>query len=271
MTVAALTKSPLVSAAWLLENTADVVFVDTRRASDYVDGHVPGAASFQLGSLLVEDTSREALDQLGAAAQDALAARGITAADHVVLVDDGDGSAAVGLFVCELAGVRTVSVVDGGMRAWVRAGGEVESAPAAHEAVDFEGTVSLASAASFEDLVEASAGGVHLVDARSQLEHEGIVGSPCCPYRGHIPGSLNLEYSHLLAATGDIRGAHSIRAEAQHLGLGQDDPIIVYCHSGHRSAVAALALRSAGFSNVRNSFGSWHEWSHRGLVGDLEE
>src|SRR5205085_2004737 len=92
---------PIVSADWLLRHEADVLVVDTRRASDYLDGHVPGSASFQLGALLVEDTSRPALEQLGIAAQAALAARGIGPDSHVVLVDDNDGSASVGVFVCE--------------------------------------------------------------------------------------------------------------------------------------------------------------------------
>lgn len=272
MIVAALTAPLLVDAAWLHEHRADVVVIDTRRAGEFLDGHVPGAVSFQLGSLLVENTTRTAMVALGQAAQEALAARGVTAEDHVVLVDDGDGSAAVGTFVCELAGVRSVSTLHGGVRAWQTIGAQLETAPArsSHEAATFQGDVCLDTVATFEDLVDAGRLGVRLVDARSQLEHEGIVGPPCCPYRGHIPGSLNLEWSHLLAATGDLQQRERVLAEARHLGLREDEEIIVYCHSGHRAAVAAVALRSAGFTKVRHSFGSWHEWSHRGLVGGLE-
>ena len=36
--------------------------------------------------------------------------------------------------------------------------------------------------------------------------------------------------------------------------------VIAYCHSGSRSALATLALRSAGY-DARNYAGSWHEWS----------
>jgi thiosulfate/3-mercaptopyruvate sulfurtransferase len=35
---------------------------------------------------------------------------------------------------------------------------------------------------------------------------------------------------------------------------------VTYCHSGSRSALATLALRSAGY-RARNYAGSWHEWS----------
>ena len=35
--------------------------------------------------------------------------------------------------------------------------------------------------------------------------------------------------------------------------------------AGKARPVAWLALRSAGFTNVRNWFGSWHEWANRDL------
>ena len=37
--------------------------------------------------------------------------------------------------------------------------------------------------------------------------------------------------------------------------------MIVYCHSGSRSGVAAHLLREAGYE-ARNYVGSWHEWSN---------
>lgn len=273
VTLAAQTAPPVVSASWLLERaeSSDIAVIDTRRASDYLDGHVPGAASFQLGALLVEDTSRDSLHKLGTAAQHALAQRGVSADAHLVLLDDNDGSASVGAFVCELAGARAVSAVHGGIRAWIHAGGSLEAAPADRAAVDFDADVSFETVATFEDLVAAGQTGTRVVDTRSQLEFEGIIGSSCCPYRGHIPGALNLEWSHLLAASGDLLGPDRIREQAQHVGLHEDDDIIVYCHTGLRSAVAGLALRAAGFTRVRNSLGSWHEWSSRGMVGALEQ
>jgi thiosulfate/3-mercaptopyruvate sulfurtransferase len=42
--------------------------------------------------------------------------------------------------------------------------------------------------------------------------------------------------------------------------VGDADEIVAYCHSGSRSALATLALRSAGY-RTRNYAGSWHEWS----------
>jgi thiosulfate/3-mercaptopyruvate sulfurtransferase len=44
------------------------------------------------------------------------------------------------------------------------------------------------------------------------------------------------------------------------VGLPEGAEIVAYCHSGSRSAVAAMALRAAGY-RARNYPGSWHEWS----------
>lgn len=265
MTALVLTAPPIVSAQWLADNIDTVTVIDTRRVDEYLDGHVPGAVSFPLGSMIMEDTSGAAIERLGRAAQQALGARGIARNSHVVLIDDNDGSASVGVFVCELAGVATVSAVHGGIRAWLHASGEVENAPAMRARTTFDGRVELATVATIEDVERATARGVRLVDTRSQLEHEGMVGSPCCAYRGHIPGSVHLEWTALLSATGDLHGPTRIRHEAHHVGLRENDEIVVYCHTGQRSAIAGLALRAAGFHRVRNSLGSWHEWSLRGL------
>ncbi len=54
---------------------------------------------------------------------------------------------------------------------------------------------------------------------------------------GHISGATNLDYE----------GGALVAGLA---GLDKDAAYSVYCHSGRRSALAALAMREAGFSNV---------------------
>ena len=49
---------------------------------------------------------------------------------------------------------------------------------------------------------------------------------------------------------------------AAELGLEPGAEVVVYCHSGTRSAFAAQFLQSLGY-DARNYVGSWHEWSRR--------
>jgi thiosulfate/3-mercaptopyruvate sulfurtransferase len=94
-----------------------------------------------------------------------------------------------------------------------------------------------------------------LLDVRREDEFTGKGGSPCDKRQGHIPGAKNVEVSMLFSGPGTPRPAGEIRAL-----VGDADRVVAYCHSGSRSGLAMLALRSAGY-DAGNYFGSWHEWS----------
>ena len=46
-------------------------------------------------------------------------------------------------------------------------------------------------------------------------------------------------------------------------GVDPNARLVLYCHSGSRSEIAAALLRAGGLEAV-NYPGSWHEWSRRG-------
>ena len=81
--------------------------------------------------------------------------------------------------------------------------------------------------------------------------------SPCDPRQGHIPGARLVELGELFDGPGQPAAPERVR---EVVGLPEGTDVIAYCHSGSRSALAALALRAAGY-NARNYPGSWHEWS----------
>jgi thiosulfate/3-mercaptopyruvate sulfurtransferase len=95
-------------------------------------------------------------------------------------------------------------------------------------------------------------GEVAVVDVRSPDEYDGSGGSACDPRQGHIRGAANLDVYRLMEMSPE-----EVRA-ALHLEPGAE--VIVYCHSGQRSAIAARILRALGY-DARNYPGSWHEWS----------
>ena len=93
---------------------------------------------------------------------------------------------------------------------------------------------------------------VTLVDVRSPEEFSGEAGYPCDPRQGHIDGAVNVPLEVFMA---DMQAALA--------DIDTSRPIVVYCHSGQRSEMAAAILRSAGHE-ATNYDGSWHEWSRRG-------
>ncbi len=97
-------------------------------------------------------------------------------------------------------------------------------------------------------------GDVRVVDVRSAGEYDGTGGYPDDPRQGHIPGAVHLDVQELLALAPD-----DVRAR-----VGEPGEVVVYCHSGQRSALAAHVLRGLGY-DARNYVGSWHEWSRTDL------
>ncbi len=64
-------------------------------------------------------------------------------------------------------------------------------------------------------------------------------------------------------ADGHVPGAHRLHAGSVMWNLDRiprDRPVVTYCQSGARSAVAASALRAAGFDDVRELHGSFDAW-----------
>jgi thiosulfate/3-mercaptopyruvate sulfurtransferase len=100
--------------------------------------------------------------------------------------------------------------------------------------------------------LERRLGEVALFDVRTLAEYDGASGYPCDPRQGHIAGAAHLDLSTLVGrAPDDVRAL---------VGLPEGAELVVYCHSGSRSAMAAEILRAAGY-DARNYPGSWHEWS----------
>jgi rhodanese-related sulfurtransferase len=83
------------------------------------------------------------------------------------------------------------------------------------------------------------AGEIELVDVREPYEHEA----------GRIAGARHIEFAKL-------------SQEAS--SLGKDKPVVFYCRSGGRSAVATQAFRASGF-DARNMAGGLLAWDAGGL------
>lgn len=106
-------------------------------------------------------------------------------------------------------------------------------------------------------------GTIAVLDVRTTAEYTGEAGYPCDPRQGHIPGAVHLEWSDFFAAEGRPHDRGTIVALLEERGVDPEGEIVTYCHSGQRSEMALVALRSAGLARVWNYEGSWHEWSRR--------
>lgn len=88
-----------------------------------------------------------------------------------------------------------------------------------------------------------------LVDVRESSEHE----------QGHIEGAL-LVPRGILEAAADL--SYPKRVEA--LVAARERPVVLYCATGGRSAMAALTLRQMGFKDVYSLAGGFVRWQQEG-------
>ena len=78
--------------------------------------------------------------------------------------------------------------------------------------------------------------GALLLDVRTPAEFAG----------GHVEGAINIPVQELEARLGDVPAK-------------KDQPVVVYCHSGRRSAAAKQMLEKAGWTKV-SDFGAMTNW-----------
>ena len=248
---------PLVDAAWVQEHLADpdLVVADVRGPNAHKRGHLPGSIPLVLGSP-PPFADAERLTEFATEVQRLLGRHGVTGAERLVLYDRGDCiGAAASAQAAQLAGHPNVSVLAEGFAGWP---GEIEQG-----AVDLQKTrpalePQLDAVPTWQELRDRlDDPSLTIVDVRTPEEYAGKAGSPCDPRQAHIPGARLLEYERLYEGPGRPRSPEEVRQVA---GLTEGAQVVAYCHSGSRSALAALALRAAGYA-ARNYPGSWHEWS----------
>jgi len=246
----------VVDAAWLAEHLLDdgLVVGDVRGPNAHMRGHIPGSRPLVLGSP-PPGADESSVAELAKEVALRLRRHGITGEEKLVLVDRGDGVGAMpAAQMAELAGHPNVSILLGGLAAWPGelAQGAVELEPVREAKLEPD-------AHAFPTWQEISARladpALTVLDVRREEEYTGRAGSACDPRQGHIPGARRLQVDELFASDGMPKPGDEIRAL-----VGDAQEIVAYCHSGSRSALATLALRSAGY-DARNYAGSWHEWS----------
>jgi rhodanese-related sulfurtransferase len=82
-----------------------------------------------------------------------------------------------------------------------------------------------------------------LIDVRSQAEWDKD---------GYIDGAVHIPFSDFLTSLDKIPA-------------DKDAPIVIYCASGHRGAMASMALRLMGYTDVSNLGGGLGAWKNAGL------
>ena len=232
---------------------------------DWRAGHLPGSHYLHLDrDLAGAKTGRNGRHPLPekAAFARTLGRFGVSPATPVVALDRQGGVYAARVWwMLRWMGHAKVAVLDGGVAAWVAAGGSlVKQAAAPIAAEPYPYRVPLAQ---FVDAagVSSTLGRVPIIDARAPERYRGEV-EPLDAKPGHIPGALNRFFKLNLNAEGRFKPPEALRAEFGALLNGQDPTEVVHqCGSGVTACHNMLAMECAGMAGSRLYPGSWSEWS----------
>jgi thiosulfate/3-mercaptopyruvate sulfurtransferase len=271
----AATRSPLLDADALMERIDDpnLRLFDCRFSlaqpelgrCHYASGHLPRAVYAHLDNHLsgpITPTSGRHPLPAPTRLADWLGRCGVDNQTDVVVYDDTGGAFAVRLWwLLRWLGHAQAAVLDGGLQAWVAAGGTLSADEPATEARLFvpkpDDDLWLATE---ELLAEPLGDTIQVIDARAPERFRGEV-EPIDPVAGHIPGAVNLPLSGNLDDFGRFLGAAALRKRfTDAIGARSPERIAHSCGSGVNACHNLLAMELAGLPGSRLYAGSWSEW-----------
>ncbi|GAN05060.1 3-mercaptopyruvate sulfurtransferase [Mucor ambiguus] len=204
---------------------------------------------------------------------DAVGKLGISRNDHVVVYDTaGVFSACRVYWTFKAFGHDSISVLNGGLPAWEKADGPVETGPP--EPVepqvykvshinkdivrDYETVLSNARN------IQQGKDGAQVLDARPYARFTGEAPEPRIGLSsGHMPGSISVAFNEVVES-GEMLDDDKLRKVFESKGVDVDKEIITSCGSGITASILYLALERIGARKLAVYDGSWTEYAAKG-------
>ncbi|MFC1887529.1 sulfurtransferase [Candidatus Cloacimonadota bacterium] len=245
----------------------EVVIISARPPADYSSKHITGAVNIDHKTLYkTEGVSSMLKDPAEIAA--ILGEKGINENSKIVIYDGGSNKTAGRLYwILKYMGAKDVNILDGHIKAWMKARKPVTSKATEITPVTFTPTVDQSIYASM-DYIKANLENpdILLVDVRSMEEFEGRNEDDNLTRKGHIPGAVQFEYSQVFDADGVMKSKEEIGALLTEAGISADKEIVIYCATSVRAGIVFAALKDImEFPNVKVFDGAFYEWDSKAI------
>lgn len=260
-----------------LSSIKSPIFIDARSKDDYETGHIKDAKNIPEFFTFLAQTSTEGMTSLTSSFKSLLRSKGINNDDNLVFYEDYLGSlkgvSCRGSFLMNLFGYdkKKVFILADGLEGVKKTSPELVEK--GKEKVSKEGNfdikkVNTEEFIGYESLYNdmKSKKSLVILDVRDNIEWVGLSSSPYgpdfTPRKGRISNSKHLLWTDLMKDSKDFKEDSEVEALMKRIGVQRkDQELIVYCFKGCRSSNSLVALKKAGYSNVKNYLGSWNEWS----------
>ena len=260
----------LVTADWLAENidredvkVLDGTWVLPADEANLVNGFIPNAQVFDIDA--IADLSSPMKHMLPAADTfaSAVSDMGVKNTDHVVCYDrHGLFSSPRVWWTFMTFGHSNVSILNGGLPAWIQAGYDISREPINNaSSLMFKTASALIDVTDKSCVLDAIDKDIQIVDARPTGRFHGTSPEPRAGLRsGRIPGSYSLPFGSLKTPQGHFKSLSELADIVGSSGIDLNKPIITSCGSGITAAGIAFVLHRLGAKDISVYDGSWAEW-----------
>ncbi|WP_066298475.1 sulfurtransferase [Bacillus sp. FJAT-29937] len=227
----------------------------------YKKNHIPGAHYLHL----TKDLSGEVRKHGGNhplpdknAFTGKLSEIGVTMEKPIVIYDTkNEMFAARAWWLLKYYGHNKTYLLDGGFDAWVKAGYEVTDQLPEKVHSTFTPQMDKTMVVSMEDVKNHQQQHTILIDSRSRERYLGE-SEPLYKKAGHIPGAKNYFWQDVLVEDGSWKTPEQLK---EHFAaIPKQKEVIVSCGSGISACPNIVALKQAGFNNVKLYAGSFSDW-----------
>ena len=257
----------LVDTEWIEAHAADPslrVLEVGGNANAFGEGHLPGAAFVSMRSLSNPDDPIGGQIATAAQVSAALSNMGLGRDQTVVLYDRRNNlQAARAYWVLKYYQHADVRIYNGGTPKWTEDGQVMSTVMVEYEPSDYQaGPPDPEIRTTWQYVVDHTDDPATLFcDTRGPEEHLGR--DVRAERGGHIPGSINVEWTAAVNANGTFKSSEELAALYGEAGFTPDKQIITYCQSGVRGAHTWFVLSELlGYPSVRNYDGSWVEYGN---------
>ena len=248
----------------------NVIVLDARSQEAYDKGHLPNAvrATWQEWSNVevAQDSGEWAHIQSYDNLSKIFGNLGIDGTKPVVIYTDtqaGWGEEGRQLWTFRVFGLTNTYILNGGIKAWKDAGGEISTQATAITPVTGPEANPDESLIAETDYVAANLDKINILDTREDAEYAGTknYGEKT---NGRVPNSKHIWFKDFYNADGTLLTPAQIRARVEALGYEPEEEVILYCTGGIRSGFTTIILRAAGYTKARNYNVSFSAWAGTG-------
>lgn len=230
-------------------------------AAKLPSGFIPGAVYFDIDEIAAPHASLKHMFPSADLFSQAASDMGISNDDHVICYDrHGLFSAPRVWWTFRMFGHEKVSVLDGGLPAWIKAGHKVQAEESSPSKTDYVAKMTNKAPISFDGICE-NPKQAQIIDARPAGRFTAEQPEPRAGLRGgHIPGSFSLPFGAQRTQDGHLKSKDELKAAVKTAGIDLNKPMITTCGSGITAAGLVFILEYLGASTPELYDGSWAEY-----------